>query len=364
VFQILIGVIIASVLLLDISQLVLVPRFTPVSLRLAPILIGKIFWPAYRKIATLLKNETALDFYLAAFGPLAFVFIFVTWLASFIFAFGMIIHGMGNEFFPRIANYSTAFYAAGTSIMTLGFGDIVAVSPSGRLVILIAAATGITLVAIGVSCLFSMRQSLHDRELLVNTFQSRIIPRASAVQLLLNYADLGITGQLASEIHSWEVWTADVLAGHRAFPLLCYFRSGYMCASWITILGIMLDAANLLNTTVDDRRFGNSDFFLQIGSKLVNFFREYLRLQPVENCSITRQEFHDAYVLMEERGYRLHEEDRAFERFLLTHNRYAPAFNALADAFLCRRPEWLETGSPDSPAPSRNSLLDSHYGHN
>jgi hypothetical protein len=186
-----------------------------------------------------------------------------------------------------------------------------------------------------------MQQSVHNREVTVNTFQARIAAHASAVHLLLNYADLGITDQLVSQIQSWEIWAADVLASHRAFPLLCYFRSGHMCVSWITSLGIMLDAANLMSTTINDKRFAHSEFFLQIGSKLVNFLREYLRLNPA-NTGVTREEFHKAYKLLRQRGYNLHQEEHAWECFHVTRSQYGPSVNALAFNFVCQAPRWLE----------------------
>ena len=338
--EILTGLVIAAILLFDILQAVLVPRFTPASLRIVPILIGKIAWPAWRKIATFIKDDTSLDFFLGAFAPLTFVFIFVSWLACLVFALALIVHGLGNQFHPQIHDFSTALYVAGTTLTTLGFGDIVAVSWAGRAILLTAAATGITIIAVGVSCLFSMRQSVHSREIMVNTFQSRIAANASALHLLLNYADLGITSQLTADIQKWEFWVADVLASHRSIPLLCYFRSGYMCVSWITVTGIMLDTANLLSTTVNDRRFANAEFFLQIGCKLVNFFTEYLSLEPTRIC-ITRQEFHDAYVLLEERGYKLFEEEPAWERFHIIRSQYAQSLNALTCAFMTQTPGWL-----------------------
>jgi len=339
--EILIGFSIVAVLLADIFQAVLVPRFTPASLRLAPLLIGRIIWPLCRRLALVMKNESVQDYYLGAFAPMAFVMIFLTWMVAMTLAFGLIIHGLGSEFRPCIHDFHTAVYVAGTSLLTLGFGDIIAKSFLGRIVVLLGAVTGITVVAVGVSFLFSMQQSVHNREIMVNAFQSRIDKNCSAVSLLLSYADRGITNLLAAQINEWETWAADVLSSHRAFPLLCYFRSGHMCVSWITVLGIMLDAANLLSTTINDRRFGHADFFLEIGCKLVQFFKDYLNIEP-ENSCIRREEFAEAFVLLKERGYLLHEEEIAWERFHITRSQYAPALNALAKTFVCATPGWTE----------------------
>lgn len=347
--EVTLGITIVAVLLFDIFQAVLVPRFTPASLRIAPILVSKISWPYFRKIAAFINNEVVLDFYLGSFAPLAFLMLFGMWIFLLILAFALIIHGVGFAFKPVISEMSTAMYVAGTSLLTIGFGDIVAVNDFGRAVLLLAAVTGITIVAISVSFLFSMQQSVHARETVVHTMQARIMPHTSAVSLLLNYADLDIKDVLASQIHDWEVWIAQILTSHRSFPLLCYFRSGHICVSWVTIIGIMLDSANLLTTTVNERRFGHAEFFLQISSKMVNFFREYFELDPA-NSSISRHEFGRAYQLLKSRGYNMHEENIAWERFHLTRSQYAPSVYALAFNFVCQPPGWLDPAAESSTA--------------
>ncbi|MBX9720373.1 MAG: hypothetical protein K2X81_03165 [Candidatus Obscuribacterales bacterium] len=356
------GVVFVAVLLFDIFQAVLVPRFTPASHRFAPFFIGKIAWPTCRKIATFINSETVLDSFLGAFAPMAFVMIFVAWMVSLTVAVAMIIHGLGNEFRPAINDFGTALYLAGTSVLTLGFGDIVAVSPLGRALVLAAGSTGITVVAVGVSYLFSMQQSVHSREVMVNTFQSRICTHASAVTLLTNYADLGIANQLPAQISEWELWTSQIVASHRAFPLLCYFRSGHMCVSWITVLGVMLDAANLLTTTINDSKCGHANFFLQIGSKLVNFFRAYLNLEPAKSC-ISREEFTSAYNMLKESGYPMHPENSAWEKFHITRSEYAPSLNALAYCFVCQTPGWISHTTAD-PETITKELLSSDRAQN
>jgi hypothetical protein len=339
--EILVGTTIIAVLLFDIFLTVLVPRFTPASLRLAPFLISRLAWPNFRKIAVRIKNPTIADFFLGAFAPFAFVIIFGSWVVLMTLSYAFIICGVGAHFQPHVTDVGTAFYLAGTSLITLGFGDIVPVTPVGRCVLLLAGLTGITVVAVGVSFLFSMQQSVHEREVVVNTFQSRLKPIPSAVYLLLSYADLGVANQLTSAINEWESWAAHVLASHRAFPLLCYFRSGHMCVSWITVLGVMLDACNLLSTTVNDHSFGHAEFFLQIGGQIANFFANYFHLQP-RHKELTHTQFSRACALLTERGYQLYDQELAWQKFSSCRERYAPALNALAYKFVCQEPSWLE----------------------
>lgn len=347
--EIAIGVVLATVLLFDLFQAVLVPRYTPASLRLAPIIVSRFAWPYFRKLTSFIHDEILLDVFLGSFAPLAFLAIFAIWLFLMAFSFGMIVHGIGGEFHPHIPNLETACYLAGTSLLTLGFGDIVASTPLARFILLFAAATGITVVAISVSFLFSMQQSVHQREVVVHTMQARIAGHSSAVNLLCSYAERGITDQLVTQLSEWETWTAQVLTSHRSFPLLCYFRSGHLCVPWVTVMGIMLDTANLLSTTIDDSRFGHAEFLLQIGSRSMNIFKTYFNLDLARSC-VSEEEFRRAYQLLREKGYKMHDEDLAWQRFHVTRSQYAPALSAVAFNFVCPIPAWLPEETNSLPA--------------
>ena len=52
----------------------------------------------------------------------------------------------------------------------------------------------------------------------------------------------------------WERWTAEVLDSHVAYPLLGYFRSSHDNLSWISALGTVLDTASLVLTTIEASR--------------------------------------------------------------------------------------------------------------
>lgn len=339
--EIAVGLATVSILLFDIFQSVLVPRYTPASLRIAPLLVSRIGWPLFKSISRFIRNEVTLDIFLGAFAPVAFILVFVLWLTALTCSFGLIIYGLGNEFRPAINDLGTACYVAGTAILTIGFGDIVSTGAPGRFLLLAGATTGITIVAIAVSFLFSMQQSVHARETMVHSYQARIGRHASGLHLLLRYAELGIKDQLAGQIHEWETWMSQVLTSHRSFPLLCYFRSGHMSIPWITLIGVMLDAANLLSTTVSEKRFGHADFLLKLGSKAVNIFASYFKLHPAKR-ELSRAEFQQAYELLKEHGYELYEEERAWRKFQLTRMQYSPALNALAFNFVCPTPGFLE----------------------
>jgi hypothetical protein len=49
----------------------------------------------------------------------------------------------------------------------------------------------------------------------------------------------------------WERWSADLLASHISYPVLCFFRSQHSNQSWLGALTTMLDVTSLVLAGID-----------------------------------------------------------------------------------------------------------------
>ena len=85
--------------------------------------------------------------------------------------------------------------------------------------------TGLGIVALVVTFLFSLYGSYQRREIEVVALAAAAGTPPSAVALLETYAQLGLVGRLPVLFAEWERWAVEVLDSHVAFPLLGYFRS-------------------------------------------------------------------------------------------------------------------------------------------
>lgn len=338
-WAVIVGISLVALLLFDIFQAAVVPRFTPAPIRLAPLLIGRIMWPVCRAFALRIPNVAVADFMLGSFASLGFVTLFAIWLGALMCAFGLIVYGIGDHFTHGIHSVDTAIFVAGTAVLTQSFPDIIAITPLSRAVLLFGAVTGVSVIAIGVAFLFSMQQSVHQREASVNKFIERIGEDASAVGLLCLYSKLGISAQLPEQIQAWESWIAEIFDTHRAYPLLCYFRSSHTTLSWVTMVGVLMDLSVLLTTTIDDARFGEANFLYKLGAKLMAFLKDYFKLKPIDS-DLSRSDFALAYRLLKESGYKMYEEESAYEKFTLARHHYAGVGNALAEFFACKAAGW------------------------
>jgi hypothetical protein len=70
-------------------------------------------------------SETPRSF-LGIYAPLVVVIVLFVWGMALIFGYGLLFLALQSELQPRLNDLGAALYFAGTSLLTLGFGDIVA----------------------------------------------------------------------------------------------------------------------------------------------------------------------------------------------------------------------------------------------
>src|SRR5207245_759187 len=209
------------------------------------------------------------------------------------------------------------------SLLTIGFGDIAPVGPGARLVALVAGASGLILVALAITFLFSLYTTFQRREQLVVTLDERAGAPPSGVRLLETSARLGMLDDLPRLFAAWELWSAEVLDSHLAYPLLGFFRSSHDNESWVSALGALLDAATLCATTVEGAPLGPAKIMRGIGAHLVEDVTAYFQLSHEHDVEVERSEFEEARARLAAAGYRLREVEAAWTHFSATRTTYA-----------------------------------------
>ena len=131
------GLVLLGIVLWDIFQSIVVPRPTPGLLRLGRFLIPPT-WRLWRAIGTRARTAQATDWFLGLYAPGAAILLFVVWLAIIIAADGLMLYALRGEVTPQLGRFFDALYFAGTSVLTLGFGEIVASGGLSRIVVIVA----------------------------------------------------------------------------------------------------------------------------------------------------------------------------------------------------------------------------------
>jgi hypothetical protein len=333
------GLAFLSLVLWDVFQGIVVPRPTPGRLRIARYIVPTA-WRLWRAFATRTRTGLARDALLGLFAPGATVLLLLMWLAALILGYGLLFYAMRGQLTPSPGNLIDALYFAGSSVLTIGSADIIASGGLARLAVLAASATGLGLVALVVTFLFSLFASYQRREILVVTLSARAKSPPSAIVLLETHAHLGLTDELPALFRQWEEWTAEVLDTHVAYPLLGYFRSSHDNVSWISALGAVLDAAALVLTTIHGVPRGHAKLTQRVGAHLVEDISNNLRLVG-DGSGVDEAQFAEVYRRLGDAGYELEPEAEAWRAFTRARASYAGRLQALADYWATPATEWV-----------------------
>lgn len=320
---------------------VVLPRQSTKFFRITPLLVGSLLWTPYRTLASYIRRPKFREDVLGNFAPLAFFCTLCTWVALLVLGFAFILWGMRDQVNPPLERFQQAVYFAGTSILTIGFGDVVALSDAARTTVLVAGVSGIALMALSVSFIFNMQNLLQNRENVVANLSSRLEGRFSGLVLLLEYKNYNMLDSMQDDLSFWEKWLGSIFESHRHFPLLTYFRSTESGDSWITCLGCILDLCNILLTCTEGYGFGECEFFHRLGAKLAQTLCYYLGLPLMHNEQITEAEFSRGYEMMSQAGLMLKPREEAWSAFSGRRADYANQILALSRYFAVQPPSWL-----------------------
>jgi hypothetical protein len=343
VIEFALGLLVLALVFWDVFQTIVVPRPTPGWFRIARYLIRGA-WRVVRP-ARGAEMSAPRDRLLGLFAPAAIILLLAAWMIGLILGYGLLLFALRHELRPVPQDLGTALYFAGSSILTLGFGDIVAVGAPARIVAVAAAASGLGVVALVITFLFALFGSYQRRERSVVLLQATAGVPPSAVVLLESLARLELVASLPAFFGDWERWAAEVLDTHVAYPLLAFFRSSHDNLSWISALGTVLDAASLVLTTILDVPRGQAELAKSVGSHLVEDLSN-LGFRAGEPTGIDRAAFDAVCARLEGAGYRLAPQDQAWEAFSATRATYAPGLEAMAAYWAVPATSWFGGREP------------------
>jgi hypothetical protein len=338
----LLGILVVALTLWDIFQTVVVPRPTPGRFRIARYVV-RDSWTLLRFLARG-RSAHRRDSWFGLFGPGSAVMLLGTWIVTLVFGYGLILFAVRDELSPPPTSFTTTLYYAAVSLLTLGYGDIIPVGGIAQLVSIVAAATGLGVVALVVTFLFSIYGSYQRRELEVIRLQATAGAPPSAVALLEAFARLEFPDRLPAFFVVWQRWCAEVLDSHVAYPVLAWFRSSHDNLSWISALGAVLDAACLVLTTIRGIARGDAELVRRVGAHLVEDMSN-LGFHGGDHEPLGRDQFELVCARLAAVGYELEPIDEAWPRFEAARSQYVERLEGMAAYWEVASTSWL--GSMD-----------------
>jgi hypothetical protein len=244
------GIAILAIVLWDIFETIILPRRVTRRFRLARFYYRMAWQPfaaVMRRIRIRNRRETLLGF----FGPLSLLGLFAVWAIGLIFGFALVQYALGSPVsFPAAQGMHAGFWAdlylSGSTIFTLGLGDVVPTAAAARVVIVIEAGIGLGFLALAISYLPTLYTAFSRREANISLLDARAGSPPSASELVIRHTQPHGAEALEQYLRGWETWAADLMESHLSYPVLCYFRSQHSNQSWLAALTTMLDTSALL----------------------------------------------------------------------------------------------------------------------
>lgn len=335
------GAFLIWIALRDVFQSVIVPRAADRRLRLS-YYVGSMLWSIWPRIGWRIADDDKREDFFGTYAPFAMVATLVTWVVVLIIGYGLIFYAISDQLRPQPVNLWKAMYFAGTTMLTIGFGDYVGNTGIARAISLAAGASGLSVVAVVTAYLFAVFGSFQRREVFVTFLGSRSGSPPSGIGLVTVHAFNGILDDLPPLFVQGQQWTSEVMESHLAYPILSYFRSSHDYESWVGTLGTLLDAATLLLATADGgKQHGQARIMYWTGRHLVHDFVTYFGLRTTQGAGIERYEFLQARLRLAELGLELADEESSWIAFSELRGTYAPGLSAMANFWRIPPLQWI-----------------------
>jgi hypothetical protein len=333
------GLVIILAIFYDLFQTVVLPRPAVRKVQLARYLI-RPSWFVWRGIGRRVPRIDRSEAFLAAFGPLSLLGLFVVWGVALVIGYALLYDGLGAEFRPALNDFPTAIYVSATTLVPLSYGDFVPEQGLARFVIIAESGTGVAIAALAITLLFSLYESFRAREESVVALDALAGAPPSGVHILEASAVHEMRPELKEMFDDWRKWSAMVLESHLAYPLLAYFRSSHDNEAWVNSFAAVMDAAALMISTVDDDSEGPARLMFTVGNHLVEDLSWVFRLKATWSPIIEPAEYQEALDRLKKAGYRLKDGD-GWARFSELRSKYASTLNQIAHRLAITPAEWV-----------------------
>jgi hypothetical protein len=319
------------------------------------VLFYRLSWPSWRALARRMDRGNRRENFLTVYGPLWLLLLIGLWALSMVLAFALMQWGAGSRMTsPEGSNsFATTLYMSGTTLFTLGLGDVTPHSPAGRFFTVFESGIGLGFLALVIGYLPVVSQAFSRREASIALLDARAGSPPTAVELLRRHLGDGGEDALLDLLRDWERWAAELLESHVSFPVLAFYRSQHDNQSWVAGMTALLDSCALILAVVETSCKRQAKLTFAMGRHAVADMCRVLdsppfppqpdRLAPPELLRL-RAALVDARIPLRPSG----ESDA---RLAELRAMYEPMVAALSDLLLMPLPPWMP------PAAARENWL-------
>ena len=293
--------------------------------------VFKVLRAVYELVTPASMSFERRDRVLATYAPLGMLALLVAWIGLTFLGYAAIFWGLDGA-----TSVTVALELSGSSLLTLGF-----LRPTTFWLMMVSfteAAIGLFLLALLITYLPSINTAFSRREQGVTSLSVRAGEPPSGIEMVLRFWRLERMTELHEVWVEWERWFVDVEETHTSFSALSFFRSPQADHSWVTAAGAVLDAAALVNSSIDVPHDVQADICIRAGYLSLRRIAEGFGIgfdrdpAPDDPISITRQEWDDAMDDLTASGVPVTiDRDRAWRDFAGWRVNYDTVLLRLAD---------------------------------
>jgi hypothetical protein len=354
VAALIVGLLFCLSAVLDAFQTIILPR-RPVGRFRITKLFYVLTWTPWSWIARHTRNPKTREQIYSSFGPGSLLLLLMVWALLLVAGFGLLFFGLRTPFVDTMADASplarlrTDLYVSGTTLFTLGIGDVLPRSLVARALIVIESGTGLGFVALVIGYVPVLYTSFSHREVSVALLDGRAGSPPTSTELLRRHSFAGGQEALVVLLIEWERWSAELLESHISYPILCYYRSQHDNQSWLSALTAVLDSCALLISVVPGVASRQAQLTFAMARHALVDLGHVFHLEKWEAAWRARggpdrlpQEHFDLVCdSMRQAGLRLCGDPDAPARLHALRALYEPHAQALADYLAISLPGWI-----------------------
>jgi hypothetical protein len=305
-------------------------------------------WHLWRGLASWIPTGSRRESLYSVYGPLSLLSLFATWMAGLVLGYAALHWSLGTPLAGDRgpADFVTYVYLSGTTLFTVGYGDVTPGNTVGRLLAVVESGMGLSFLAVVIGYLPVLYQASARREVSISLLDARAGSPPSAAQFLLRIARAGKSSSLDLSLAEWERWSAELLESHLSFPVLSYYRSQHGNQSWLAALTAVLDSCALLIAGVE----GGDPYQAQLTFAMARHaavdlslvFNVRPRQPPADRLPAYR--LASLWNELRSAGLRMREGEEVVTRLTEIRDAYEPFVNGLAMYLKIDLPPFAPTG--------------------
>jgi hypothetical protein len=236
-------------------------------------------------------------------------------------------------------------YVSGTTLFTLGLGDVTPASTATRVLLVVEAGLGLGFLTVGIAYLPVINQSFSRREAQIARLDAWAGSPPSAVELLRRLAAADAIPEIQAFLTDWERWCADVLESQISYPQVAYFRSQHGRQSWVSALTAVLDVSAVIHAGLDGIPGWQARQTFAIARHAAVDLSQVLVAPPRTSPRMTSVPSERIIEALGSAGYHFKHAEGASQRLLHLRNLYEPYVAGLSATLAMDLPPWIRDGA-------------------